>query len=484
MTLRSIIYKAVVFFSILCLLVFFSIGCKKKDSSSGGVSSKTINISGKVSDENGAPVKNATATLGTHTVNIKDDGTFQFTGIGGQDIYKIEVKANGYFTAYKNADDVNNSNLNVAVTMLAKTSLGTIDATGGTAGTQGLRIVASNSSFKKPDGTTYTGQVQVSARYVQKDNAFIGNLMPGGDFRATDDNGKEGGMRTYGFVAAEFTGANNDILAPVSGVKAAVTMPAGTNDPVSEGAACWGYDDKSGKWKKCGEVTKDGPEYFFPCTTLYQNIDAFIATGTIQGKVICSGGKPSLYTEVTAINQYNKYITQTNDKGDYKITAEATSTFTYTIEAGDGSTTLSTVKANTVNQASPITVSACGQSQSGSGSFSFNGGNYSGTCSSVPDVGTGGSVDNIDVPILCKDGSSFIVYNMPRQPSGTYNFTDGYDNVGGSVLYGLCQVAGGTQYATRQGTLTKTGINSFTFSCTVYDISTSQSFSVSGSGKY
>lgn len=468
----------IMFTALLCLLA----ACQKKDSPSG--SSGKITLSGKLTDENGSAISNATIKEGSKTINVKDDGTFQISGLSNKADYKLEASAQGYFIAFKNIDLSDNADHSVTITMLSKTTLGTIDANGGTAGTTGLRVVATNSVFKKADGSTYTGPVTVSARYVQKDNTTLPNVMPGGDFKATDENGKDGGMRTYGFVATEFTNADNDIVTPTAGVKVAVTVPAGTNDPVTDGAQCWGYDNITGKWKKTGEITKDGPEYFFPCTTLYQNMDAFIQTGTIQGKVVCSGGKPAKYVVITVTNRFNKYITETNSNGDYKVTAEATNAYPYTIDADGNDVTVSTVPVNGTAQAPAITTSNCDPSQAGSGSFTVSSSTHSGQCSSNPDVGTGGNAGNIDVAILCTDGSGFIIYNMPKQSSGSYNFTDGYDNVGGSVLYGLCRLTSGDEYATKQGTVTKTGSNSFTFSCTVYDINTNQSFSVSGSGKY
>jgi PBP1b-binding outer membrane lipoprotein LpoB len=119
------------------------------------------------------------------------------------------------------------------------------------------------------------------------------------------------------------------------------------------------------------------------------------------------------------------------------------------------------------------------------GDFISNSTTYTGPCTSVPDVGTGGAAGNIDALIVTTSGTSFIVYNMPQQSSGTFNFTDGYNNVGSSSLYGIFTLASNnTEYATRSGTVTKTGSNSFTFSCTVYDIISGQSLTVTGKGAY
>jgi hypothetical protein len=116
-----------------------------------------------------------------------------------------------------------------------------------------------------------------------------------------------------------------------------------------------------------------------------------------------------------------------------------------------------------------------------SGEFTYKGTNYSGTCASIPSIGSGCS--GLDVLITTTSGSSFIVYNIPAASSGTYNFTDGYQNVYSCKLYGAISVSNSV-YSTKNGTITKTSANSFTFSCTVYDLLTNASYNVTGKGNY
>jgi hypothetical protein len=116
-----------------------------------------------------------------------------------------------------------------------------------------------------------------------------------------------------------------------------------------------------------------------------------------------------------------------------------------------------------------------------SGEFIYKGTNYSGTCTSIPSIGSG--CTGLDVLITTTTGSTFIIYNIPAASSGTSNFTDGYQNVYSCKLYGAISVSSSI-YSTKNGTVTKTGANSFTFSCTVYDLLTNASFSVTGKGNY
>lgn len=122
--------------------------------------------------------------------------------------------------------------------------------------------------------------------------------------------------------------------------------------------------------------------------------------------------------------------------------------------------------------------------QGKNGSFIAQGTTYKGSCESITDVGTGGSSGNIDVAITTTSGSSFVIYNMPKQSNGTFNFADGYYGAGGSGLYAIFSSSSANLFGTKSGTVTKTGSSSFTFSCTVYDIVSNQSFSVTGNGSY
>lgn len=464
--------------------------CKKNE-----VNDKTFTVSGIVTDETGSAVSGATVILGGQTTTTGGDGRFSFSGLPDMASYQVEASATNYFTGYKNVDNIDGSSLETEISLMAKNNLGTLPAGGGSVGSTGLRVTAAPGAFSNADGSPYAGQVKVAARYIRQDNPSLASLMPGGDFMAREGN-DVGAMISYGFVATEFTDAAGKKLVANANVKAAVTVPAGAGNPVTNGAKAWSYDPVSGKWNNSTGITQTGSEYFFPVTTLYQNIDRFVlGFGTIEGQVKCTNGSPVAGVKVTlASTQYNnKYITYTNANGKYRAKVavkDGNITFNYNV-----STTSSTVYAGTAPvggtvTAPVITTTNCtgsgggGGGGTGSGNYTAGGVYRSGVCTSVPDVVTGGPLGNIDVAIITSNGESFIIYNMPQQSSGSYAFNDGYNSSGGSVLYGLMSQSSNV-YGTRSGgTVTKTGAKSFTFSCTVYDIITNQNISVTGSGNY
>lgn len=117
------------------------------------------------------------------------------------------------------------------------------------------------------------------------------------------------------------------------------------------------------------------------------------------------------------------------------------------------------------------------------GVFSFNEKKYSGTISSIYNAS---HPSNIDVLITDPGGMIIIIYNMPTQSSGTYTIKDGYSSLE-SVLYVSVSTKdfANTYGSTNEGTLTKTGPNSFTLACQEYDISNSSiKYTMTASGQY
>jgi hypothetical protein len=476
---RSLLAGILLLISALCVTQ-----CKK------GNDRKTFTLSGSVIDETGTAISSATVKLDGQTVNVASDGKFNFRGIAQQDVYKLEATSVAYYPAYKNVENIDGSSLFAKIVMMGKSSLGTLNAsTGGSIGSTGLRIIAPAGGFANNDGTAYTGKVNVAARYITQTNPNIAGLMPGGDFRATDQNGNDGGMRTYGFVATEFTDQAGNKLTPNQNVKVAVTIPAGLASPDQSPVNNWAYDPTQGKWAKPTTITQSGSEYFFPCLTLYQNIDAFIQTGTLTGTVNCTDGKPAAYVIVTIQSKYDKYEVISNENGKFRAKVEATSgSWTYTVSvAGGNSISINRVPVNSTTTADGLSTSQCSNSAppqggNGSGQFSYSGGSYSGLCAAVPDVY--GCASGTDVAIATISGASFILYNIPQGSSGNYPFTDIQNAVNGCEFFSLMTLPNATQLASKGGTLTKTAARSFTFSCQMYDVMTNSSYTVNGGGNY
>jgi hypothetical protein len=116
-----------------------------------------------------------------------------------------------------------------------------------------------------------------------------------------------------------------------------------------------------------------------------------------------------------------------------------------------------------------------GGGATGTGTFTLSGQSYSNAIC----VRSGANI----VLTNSTGSASLVFYNAPTASSGSIAFTDGANQVG---FHALSVVnATNSPFASRAGgTFTKTASNKFTFSCTMYDISTNQTTSASGSGTY
>jgi hypothetical protein len=122
------------------------------------------------------------------------------------------------------------------------------------------------------------------------------------------------------------------------------------------------------------------------------------------------------------------------------------------------------------------------------GSFTVNGTTYNGVCSTSPDSGVG-YAGNIDVLIgLTSQYPQFTIYDMPQQSSGTFNFVNGSNSIGSTLGLSGAYVSsysssGSGFFVAQNGSVTKTGANSFTFSCNMINI-LNQTVSATGKGSY
>lgn len=123
--------------------------------------------------------------------------------------------------------------------------------------------------------------------------------------------------------------------------------------------------------------------------------------------------------------------------------------------------------------------------------FIVDGTTYSGTCTSDPSLS--GCSTSVDVALNDKaTGKGIAIFNIPQTASGNYTFVDGYVDLYNPQSASPCDLYaasapfspnGSTIGSMRGGSLTKTGTNSFTFSCVLYDPGFA-GYTVTGSGTY
>jgi hypothetical protein len=128
----------------------------------------------------------------------------------------------------------------------------------------------------------------------------------------------------------------------------------------------------------------------------------------------------------------------------------------------------------------------------GKGSFTFQTEKFEGgIVTKIPS--SSGFVNEYDVSISCPPGNGVIIYNMPNNSSGNYAIYDAMSVVGTNKPWLAVIFQPNTTFynlgiglpASSIGTITKTGSNSFTFTCQVYyPLNPSTKYTVTGQGSY
>lgn len=219
-------------------------------------------VAGFVSDENGNPVLYASVVAGDEQATTDEFGYFQISDasvakVAGQ----VQVTRSGYFDGYKTFLPQEDKETFIRLTLLTRSTTGTIDAIeGGSATTtDGSKITLSaNSTVTADNGAGYTGQVQVSARLINVESG----LSPG-DGRGIDSNGHLLALKTFSALAVNLTAANGEQVQIGPNKTASIVLPIAPELVSSAPAtiALWSLDTATGLWKQEGTATKNGSNY-------------------------------------------------------------------------------------------------------------------------------------------------------------------------------------------------------------------------------
>jgi hypothetical protein len=223
-------------------------------------------VSGFVTNENDLPVQNAIVKVGNTSTTTNRFGYFEVRNV--QVVEKaatVTVINAGYFNGIKTYIASNNKAAFFRIKLLPKTNVGTIGAaSGGTVTTtNNVKIsLPANAVVNATTLASYTGTVNVAAKWIDPTSAELNNIMPG-DLRGIDANNSLKLLTTYGMVAVELTGAGGELLQIANGKKATLTMPIPAalqaNAPAS--IPLWFFDETNGLWKEEGSATKNGTNF-------------------------------------------------------------------------------------------------------------------------------------------------------------------------------------------------------------------------------
>jgi len=325
-------FRLILTISVMSLLLVFA--CKKEEPTPnapgptptggsgipGGISSGTsmlTSIGGVVLDESEAPIENAMVTIDSYSMLTDANGVFVFRDIsvGSKRTY-IEIEKAGYFHGSRAVKPQASGLSEVKIILLDQTVVGSVgNAAGGAVNVPGgAQVVFTANDVTNPDGSAYTGNVNVAAHYLDPNLNETYDQMPG-DLMALNSSVEEVILSTFGMIAVELTDDAGQELIVAAGETVELRIPL-SGDYLANAPATidlWYFDDVEGAWKQEGSATLVGNEYvgevghftFWNCDVPSSVVDlsgsVFASSIPVQGVRVrvrgaTGGGGGSVYT--------------------------------------------------------------------------------------------------------------------------------------------------------------------------------------------
>ncbi|MFM9949086.1 MAG: carboxypeptidase-like regulatory domain-containing protein [Saprospiraceae bacterium] len=289
---------------LLMLISFALFSCDKEDdlSITDDVYTPPViaikgSIAGMVINENGNPVAGVTVRVGSEQKQTDPGGYFIFRNITlDANGTFIKVDERGYFQASRRFYPKANAMNYTTLTLMYKINSGQVDATtGGTVnvpGGGGTTVKLPANGVAKPDGTLYTGQVLVAARWLNPTAGNLTDIMPG-NLQAINDRREEVALATYGMIAVELTEPDGSPLNLASGSKAELTfpIPSQLQSSAPSEIPLWHFDETTGLWREEGFAIRQGNVYVGEVSHFsFWNCDAPFPLINIEGTVLSPDG--------------------------------------------------------------------------------------------------------------------------------------------------------------------------------------------------
>lgn len=554
--------------TLITIMTLFLLSCEKDDSNNDSNNSnnnphyKEKNYKMIVVDESNQPIANAVISDGTNSITSNSSGTATFnTPNETYGKYRFSINKDGYFVGSLNLVTFSDPDNTYKVMLLQSSNTSNIPNTGGTVTGTGWTFI-STGGFNYENGSTATGNIDISIRYIKpSDFESLRNAFPGQDFTGLSGS-NDSWLYIYGWVAISYS-LNGVRVYPSNGsVNIKVQVPGVYANAAQNGGKVFYYDEAAKIWEESANPIVSGLDVTMPLPsqTTFCALGKMVPTATIKyKKTTCMPGDfygygvqieydyDNLSNYINSLIGFHVSLTETGSGGGgnssygadlypsgfalgnipmlYLSHATGSTDGTYTnavfdnlgfenetftfpaaynggfkihsiripLKQGEennpisdkiikeyvsfpvGVTNLGVL--NTVcTGTTPNPHSGNNNSNNGNGNFAYNGQTISGTCSSI--VAQTSGCTGIDV--IIGSSNNFIIQNMPSATSGTFNVNGDGSNCNPRAI----TLFGGASQST-SGTITKTGLKSFTFNITMENLSTGGTNLVAtGSGNY
>jgi len=271
----------------------------------------TASIKGRVIDENGKPVNNASVKAGTSTTATDINGYFRLDNVQlAKNASFVSVEKSGYLkgcrTFLATAGNINN----IQIQLIPKTNRGSFQASAG-----GNIVIQNGSSVNFPangiintsNNSAYSGTVNVIGAHLDPLDPKLPLIMPG-NLTGLTTNNEIKVLQTFGMIAVQLEGSNGEKLNLASGKTATITMPIPASMSASAPATIplWFFDESTGLWKEEGSASKQGNNYVGTVSHFsFWNCDVPNNFVTLQLKLKDQNGQPAAGYRVELKNTSN-----------------------------------------------------------------------------------------------------------------------------------------------------------------------------------
>jgi hypothetical protein len=285
----------------------------------------STNVSGIITDEDGAPLANVEITYSREQYTTDENGYFIIRDI------KADVEggilyftSDGYFDNYKFfLPEVNETSF-VRARMVQRSNPSSFNSSDG-----GTISVIGGGSIDFPqdaiklenNNEAYTGSVNVYTHWYNPEDPFLGQSMPG-DLRGLSLEGQIVQLSTYGMMAVELRSDNNEKLNLRDGVTAQIKfpLPQNTRTHAPEIIETWSLNEQTVYWEEEGTAASDGEFYYTSVSHFsFWNCDAPFPLVNITGKLVNQEGLPLSYYSICidVVNSSRTGYGWTNSAGTF-----------------------------------------------------------------------------------------------------------------------------------------------------------------------
>ena len=226
----------------------------------------TTTVAGIVIDEKGQPVSEAEVNVHGETALTDATGAFQMTAIqvpGNRCV--IQTKKAGFFSGTRALTPQENGQTETRIVLMASPVTHAFEGSSGNVALlpDGSEVRIPPDGLVDESGNPYSGQVNMSVRYMDPTAGNFGVMVPGGDMLAIREDQSTSVLYSYGILWVQITdlSGGNLHLSPGATFTLIMNIPQEQLDSAPGKIPLWYFDEEKAVWQEEGFATRDGTKY-------------------------------------------------------------------------------------------------------------------------------------------------------------------------------------------------------------------------------